>query len=90
MHEYTDKNPSNQSGGSYTSGNQFITYPPASPRIKRVTVTESLYDENGNVIKETVTETEYVEAATPPYNPNPWNPYVWTSTSGYTVPDPNK
>ena len=65
----------------YNNGNSF-TYSTSSgtyPRIKRVTVTECEYDENGNCIKETVTETEYEMYS--PYQPAPYQPY-WVSGTG--------
>ncbi len=61
MHEY----PAN--GNSYTY---------TTPKVKRVTVTESVYDENGNIVKETVTETEYFD-----YSYQPFQPYVTYTSS---------
>ena len=85
MYEYgKDKNPSNSSSGSITA-NSFITTSP-TPKIKRVTVTETLYDEEGRVVKETTTETEYIEQSgwyqPAPYAPQPWQyPYVTYTTN---------
>jgi hypothetical protein len=83
MYEYEkDKNPSNSSSGSITS-NSFITTS-SSPRIKRVVVTETTYDEEGRVVKEVTTETEYTDGGTwyQPYSPQPWQyPYITYTTA---------
>lgn len=53
-------------------GNYGGWYPTRST-VKKVRTTVYEYDENGNVIKETVTETEYG------IDPNPWGrPYTVT------------
>ena len=88
MHEYgTDKNSSNSSGGSITATNGYFTYG-ASPRIKTVRVTEYVYDSEGNLIKETVTETEYVDTVQPyqPYQPTWYTVTSSTDGNGYSGP----
>lgn len=46
-------------------------------RTIKETVTE--YDKDGNIVKQTVTETtEDDDTAYWPYNPAPYNPYPWT------------
>jgi hypothetical protein len=85
MYEYgKDKNANNSSGGSMTLGNtaasaSYITTS-SGPRVRKVTVTVYEYDKDGNITKETCTETEYTEGTwvnPAPYSPQPWQyPYV--------------
>lgn len=49
----------------------------STPKVKKITVTVYEYDENGNITKETCTETEYTEGYT--YQPAPYQTH-WTSS----------
>lgn len=77
-----DKNASNQSGGSF-SANSFSTYP--TSRVSKVTSITREFDEDGNLVKEVETVTEYER--TPVY-PNPYpqpawqNPVISYTTNG--------
>lgn len=51
------------------------------PKKTTVTVTERVFDEHGNIVKETVTVTETQSGG---YNDQirPWNPYPYIATYG--------
>lgn len=57
----------------------------SGPRVRKVTVTEYVYDKDGKILKETCTETEYADPQ--PYVQPYTYPYTtWTASTGYTGP----
>lgn len=56
---------SNLNNSNFGSYGMINTYPQRTLVVKTVRVTVSEYDTNGNIVKETITETEYVNNTAP-------------------------
>lgn len=60
MIEYPSRNVNGVASSVFQYG-----YPSSTPTVKKVTTTVCEYDEKGNLVKETITETEYAEYSQP-------------------------